>query len=195
MFANHIDDGLHVGRHLLVACGCAVAVLDMYRLVGQFEHHGSVIFQFGVLSHMFPHFQQILMVVVADADILRTYAWRAHHDVQSFRDGIFGHRHKDLVEIFLEAVEVEGVDIVLASDLDAWLVAPVRIHVLAHEGHLPACIENAVDDAFVISEAAVHVIVGPFCSPFVEPGAECLGKTMQDDHLALVILEIGSFYV
>ena len=86
-------------------------------------------------------------------------------------------------------------DIVLTSGLDAWCVAPVGIHVLAHESHLPASTEDTVDDASVVFETAIYVIVVPFRSLFVEPGAEGLGKAMQDDYLTFVILEIRPFYV
>lgn len=142
-----------------------------------------------MLCHILPNLDKVLLVGVSLLDLVRTDTGRAHDDIQSFGDGIFRHRHKDLVQVLFEAVKVEILDVTL-WDIDTGgdiVVTPVRIHVLADEGHLPSGIHDPVNDILVISKASVDIIVVPFGALLIEPGTECLGEAVKVDALPVGI--------
>ena len=149
--------------------------------VGQFKHHTSVVLQFRMLCHIFPYFQQILVVSIADANVLWAYPWRAHHDIQSLRDGILRHRDVHLVEILLETLKVEITNVVLWHIIDTGrqIVGPVRIHVLAHERHFPTCIKDAVYKPPMVTQATVDIRASPLGAPLVEPRTVGFAESMQ----------------
>ena len=177
--AHGVHYFLEIGRHLLIAGLRAVTIIYMYRLVGQLEHHRSVVPELRALGHIAPHLQQVFLIVITHTDALGTDTGRAHHHIKALADGIFGHGNEHFVEIRAETVEVEGRDVVLASRLRTGCVRPVGVHVLTHKGHLPAGIQDTVDDALVVLQATLHVVVGPFLALLVEPGTEGLGKTVK----------------
>ena len=193
VLAHHIDNLLHVLGHRLVPV--ARPIFNTDGLIGQLEQYGTIVLQFRMLGHILPHFLQILLVGIAQLDGLGANTRRTHHDIKAFTDGIFRHRHKHQVQISLEPLKVEGRDVTLACGLLAGCVTPIGIHVLTDEGHFPSGIHYAVDDALVVRQASVYVIVGPFCPPLVKPGTKCLCKTMQINTYTLSIHQKRSFHM
>ena len=193
VLAYDVYNLLHILCHHLVPV--ARTIIDVNGLIGELKQDGTVVLQLLVLGHMRPHLFQIFVIGIAKGYRLRADTWRAHHYVEPFRDGIFGHRYKDEVEIGLEALEVERRDVVLACGLLAGGVAPVGVHVLSHEGHLPPGLQDVVNDALVVTEASVHVVVGPLRPLLVEPGTEGLGPAVHIDTLSLGIHQERSFHM
>ena len=159
ILTHHVHYLLEEVMHLLEAAVAAVSGLDLDGLVGQLKHDVGVVAQLGVLGHYLPHLHQVLVVFPAHGDVLRAYAGRTHHHIEPFAHGIEGHGHEHLVQVLPEAFHAEGGDVVLARCLDAWIIAPIGIHVLSHEGHLPTGGQYLVNLLLVIGQARLHVIV------------------------------------
>ena len=66
---------------------------------------------------------------------------------------------------------------------------------LTDEGHFPSGIHNTVNDTFVIRQTFVHIIISPFSTLLVKPGAKCLCKAMQIDTPSLGIYQKGAVHV
>ena len=159
ILAHHVHYLLEEVMHLLETAIRTVSGLDADRLVGQLKHDVGMVAQLGVLSHNLPYGEQVLVILTAHGDVVGTNSRRAHHHVEPFVHGIEGHGHKYLIQVFLEPLHAESGDVALAFRMHARLIAPVGIHVLAHEGHLPARGQDLVNLLLVIGQARLHVIV------------------------------------
>ena len=159
ILTHHVHYLLEEVVHLLETAIRTVSGLYLDRLVGQLKHDVGMVAQLGVLSHYLPYGEEVFMILSAHGDIFGANSRRAHHHIESIVHGIESHRHEHLVEVFLEPLHPEGGDVVLFLVALAGLIAPVGIHVLAHEGHLPARGQDLVNLLLVIGQARLHVIV------------------------------------
>ena len=181
--------------HLLETAIRTVSGLYLDRLVGQLKHDVGMVAQLGVLSHNLPYGEQVFMILSAHGDVFGANSRRAHHHIESLVHGIESHRHEHLVQVFLEPLHPESGDVVLARSLDARFIAPIGIHVLAHEGHLPSSDQYLVNLLLVIGQARLHVIVRPLGTLLVKPGAVSLRETVQVHDVAIVVLEVATIHV
>ena len=195
ILTHHVHYLLEEVMHLLEAAVAAVSGLDLDGLVGQLKHDVGVVAQLGVLSHHLPYGEEVFMILSAHGDIFGANSRRAHHHVEPFVYRIEGHGHKYLIQVFLEPLHAESGDVALAFRMHARLIAPVGIHVLAHEGHLPARGQDLVNLLLVVGQAGIHVIVRPLGTLLVKPGAVSLRETVQVHDVAIVVLEVATIHV
>ena len=81
--ANRVNDGLEVVVQSLWII-LIVGILQTYRLICQLEAYLTCIFlDVGILGNDIPYRHQVLLVVVANLQVWRTYSRRAHYDIHA----------------------------------------------------------------------------------------------------------------
>ena len=72
-----------------------VAPLHIHRLIGKLKHNVWVVLQFLMAANVSPHLDEILLIVITNGKILRTYTRWTHNHIDAVLNSIFCHRNNN----------------------------------------------------------------------------------------------------
>ena len=96
----------------------SLSILQVHGLIGQFDADLSGVLTDGVvLREDIPHSHQILVVIVANLDVVRTDARRTDHHIHAVVHGFLGQGEIDRFQIGLQSVRIKLLDVSLTRSI------------------------------------------------------------------------------
>ena len=176
----------------------------MYRLVGELNHHCSSISKHvGVLGYDVPNGFQILLIVVANSQVLRTYSRWAHDDVKSVVECFLSDWPINGTHVLFKTGTAETADVSLACfascRLFVWVVGPAWVEVQTEEVAISTLlrVSNSSEQFLKIVETCIHrtIVAGIPPAIAVEIRIWRIHHTMQHDLVAIRVSELIALHV
>ena len=176
----------------------------MYRFIGQLYHNDMLIVEhIAVASDDVPHSLEILLVIVTNLEVLRTYTWGTHDYIHAVVECLLSYRPIDRLHVLLQTALAESRDVGLSCFRTSrglvGIICPTWVEVETEE--VAVCplfrVSDGSEDLLKIVETCWHCCIIAVISPAeaVEVRTRSVHHSVQHHFVSVRVFKLISLHM